>query len=286
MYVKTIDYKSSQAAQDFSQSLQETGFAVLKNHPIPQERVEAVYQDWEHFFKDEAKFEYLYEAHEIPQKGYFPYKSESAKYHTIKDLKEYYHYHDERDLPKGMGKNTHTLMQEMLNLGTELLQWLEQNLPEEISQELHVPLSQMIHKSDTNILRILHYPSLQENEKDHSIRSAAHEDINLITILPAATAPGLQVLDKQGSWHEVSCDYGALIINVGDMLQEATKGYYKSTTHRVMNPIGQLAQKSRYSLPLFVQPRRDVRLSDAHTAESYFNERFKENGLKPLEDAA
>ena len=108
------------------------------------------------------------------------------------------------------------------------------------------------------------------------MRAAAHGDINLLTILPAATEPGLQVLDKDGGWVDVPCDFGLLIVNIGDMLQEASGHYYPSTTHRVLNPTGVAATKSRISLPLFLHPRREVVLSERYTVEKYFNERMEE----------
>ena len=63
------------------------------------------------------------------------------------------------------------------------------------------------------------------------------------------------------------------------MLQECTQGYYPSTTHRVVNPTGEEAKKPRLSMPLFLHPRDDVRLSTRHTAHSYRWERYKELGL-------
>ena len=111
------------------------------------------------------------------------------------------------------------------------------------------------------------------------MRAAAHEDINLITLLPAATAPGLEVLDTQGRWHSVKCDPGTIAINAGDMLQMASCGFFKSTTHRVVNPRGPEARLPRYSMPLFLHPRAEVRLSAEHTAKSYLEERLRELGL-------
>ena len=108
------------------------------------------------------------------------------------------------------------------------------------------------------------------------MRAAAHEDINLITILPAANEAGLQVVNAEGKWIAVPGDFGALIVNVGDMLQEATGGFYRSTTHRVVNPTGEAAKRSRISMPLFLHPRRDVVLSERHTADSYLQERLRE----------
>ena len=281
MYVKIVNYQSPNCAQEFAESLRETGFAVLTNHPIAQKRVEAVYKDWTAFFKSEEKSNYLFDPASVRQAGYFPFKSENAKGYPAKDLKEFYHYRDELDLPKGMGENTQILLNDLTTLAQEVLSWLEQDLPEKIAKGLSLPLHQMIQNSDMTLLRILHYPPLQKEEEEGAVRSAAHEDIDLLTILPAATTPGLQVQDKRGNWHDVSCEYGSLAFNAGDMLQMATEEYYKSTTHRVINPVGKEALISRYSLPLFFHPRGEVRLSKTHTADSYLKERLRELGLTP-----
>jgi isopenicillin N synthase-like dioxygenase len=94
--------------------------------------------------------------------------------------------------------------------------------------------------------------------------------------LPAATEPGLQVLGTDKQWYDVPCDFGLLIVNIGDMLEEASGHYYPSTTHRVLNPTGAAATKSRVSLPLFLHPLREVKLSERYTVGSYFEERMRE----------
>ena len=130
------------------------------------------------------------------------------------------------------------------------------------------------------MLRVLHYPPLTGDEEAGAIRAAAHEDINLLTILPAANEPGLQVQCQDDSWIDVPSDFGNLIINIGDMLQEASGGYFPSTTHRVINPSGKASTKSRISLPLFLHPRSEVKLSEKHTQASYLLERLRELGVK------
>ena len=134
----------------------------------------------------------------------------------------------------------------------------------------------MIKGCDQTLLRVLHYPPLRGDEEAGAVRAAAHGDINLLTLLPAATEPGLQVLGKDHAWHDVPCDFGLLIVNIGDMLQEASGHYYPSTVHRVLNPTGEARFKPRISLPLFLHPRREVVLSERYTVESYFNERMEE----------
>jgi isopenicillin N synthase-like dioxygenase len=135
----------------------------------------------------------------------------------------------------------------------------------------------MVENTDQTLFRIIHYPAIKDYSNTTGVRAAAHEDINLITLLPMATAEGLEVLDAQGNWLKVGGDPNAIVINVGDMLQEATKGYLRSTTHRVVNTN---MNKARYSAPLFIHPKPQVKLSDIYTADSYLQERLKELGLK------
>ncbi len=157
--------------------------------------------------------------------------------------------------------------------------WVEQHAPKEVQDKFSVALSEMIRESDKTLLRVLHYPPMTGDEEPGAIRAAAHEDINLLTVLPASNEPGLQVLNKDGSWLDVPCDFGSLIINIGDMLQEASGGYFPSTTHRVINPSGKRQRHSRISLPLFLHPKPEVVLSDRYTADSYLMERLKELGV-------
>ncbi|MNT51623.1 2OG-Fe(II) oxygenase superfamily protein [compost metagenome] len=157
---------------------------------------------------------------------------------------------------------------------------MEQYTPADIAANYSEPLSGMIQGSNKTLLRVLRYPPLTGQEPAGSLRAAAHGDINLLTILPAANEPGLQVQDMDGNWIDVPCDFGMLIINIGDMLQEASQGYYPSTQHRVVNPTGAGAGKSRVSLPLFLHPRDEVVLSARYSAGAYLDERLRELGVK------
>jgi len=116
----------------------------------------------------------------------------------------------------------------------------------------------MINNTPNTLLRVLHYPPLTGNEEAGAIRAAAHEDINLLTILPAANEPSLEVQCQDDSWLDVPSDFGNLIINIGDMLQEVSGRYFPSTTHRVVNLAGKTSTKSCISLPLLLHPRSEV----------------------------
>ena len=278
MNVRKVNYGDHSAPSEFTKSLKQTGFGVLSNHPIDKNLIDNVYKEWSDFFNSENKSRYLF--NEVNQDGYFPFQTENAKGQALKDLKEFYHIYPWGKYPKEVSDTTRILFDQLLELTSTLLEWIQDQTPIDIASEFSMPLNKMIEGSRTNLLRIIHYPPLDGNEQRGAIRGAAHEDINLITVLVAGTQPGLQIQDTNGSWHDVSCDPGCLAINTGDMLQEASGGYYPSTTHQIINPGGTISNVSRYSMPLFLHPRDDVQLSDGYTAREYLDERLEEIGLK------
>ena len=89
----------------------------------------------------------------------------------------------------------------------------------------------MIHESTSNLFRIIHYPPIAESDDASALRAAAHEDINLITVLIAGSEPGLQAQDLNGEWHNISCDKNTIVVNSGDMLKIASNNYVV-TCHR------------------------------------------------------
>ena len=278
MQLQAIDYTSPTAANDFVKSLRETGFGVLKNHHIQKELVSKIYTDWQSFFDSESKHDYRYNVG--TQDGFFPPDvSETAKGHTKKDIKEYFHYYPWGQCPEDKKALLEQYYAEANTLASELLAWVEKHSPTDVATHYTQSLSSMVEGSDQTLLRVLHYPPLKGDEELGAIRAGAHEDINLLTILPSANEPGLQVKAKDGTWMDVPCDFGTLIVNIGDMLQEASGGYFPSTSHRVINPEGTDKTKSRISLPLFLHPKPEVVLSERHTAKSYLHERLVELGV-------
>jgi len=277
MDVLKVKYGSPEAAERFCHSLRTTGFAVITDHPIPSDLVTRVYRKWAEFFASDLKHQYTFKPES--QAGYFPFRSENAKDSPIKDLKEFFHVYPRSKLPENLEADTWDLYQRLVNMGRDLLDWIQQGSPAEVKARFTMPLSEMVVGSEENLLRVIHYPPLQGSEEKGAIRAAAHEDINLITLLCSATAAGLEVQDTQGKWHEVPCDSGSIAINAGDMLQLASNGFYKSTTHRVMNPAGEDAKLPRYSMPLFLHPRSEVVLAQGVTAGGYLKQRLLEIGL-------
>ncbi len=270
-----VDFTSHDAPRAFCESLHRTGFAVLKNHPLSSDLVHGIYAEWLAFFQSGDAKKYTWDPEKLD--GYFSTAvSETAKGSKTKDLKEFFHLFPWGRYPTEVSDAARRYYSLGKDLAATLLKWVEDNSPPEIASRYSIPLASMIDDCEETLLRVLHYPPLNGTPQPGSIRAAAHTDINLLTILPAATEPGLQVKGTDGIWIDAPSDFGLLIVNIGDMLEEASGGYYPSTLHRVLNPVGEGAKKSRVSLPLFLHPRREIKLSDRYTVGSYFEERMQE----------
>lgn len=273
MDVAVVEYNAPDAAARFTRSLRETGFAVLVDHPLPWDLVETIYTEWAALFDSPAVHDYLVDPG--GQVGWFPPdRSETAKGASVRDLKEFFHVYDWSIYPREVSDAALRYRQAATDIAVTLLGWVEQHTPPEVAAGFSRPLSTMLEGSTRILLRILRYPPLIGTEPEGAVRAAAHEDIDLLTVLPASDASGLELLGTDGTWYDVPCDPGSIAVNAGEMLQLASGGYYPATTHRVVNPTGPAASLPRMAVPLFLQPADDVVLAEGRTASSFLAERI------------
>ena len=211
-YVKVVDMAAPDAAKKFTDSLKETGFAVVTNHGIDYSLVDIIYDEWRRFFVSGSADQDKYLRNKETQDGYFNVQeAESAKGVEVKDLKQYYQlYFPHGRYPTEVSQAAQQLFEAMIFLGIQLLTWIDQNMDtvvrEKVTQNLKKccidKIADTIDTSQT-MLRILRYPPFLEIEEKLSskleevrpgaVRAAAHEDINLITLLPAGSSAGLEV---------------------------------------------------------------------------------------------
>lgn len=274
--VQSISYQSESVGADLAVSLHDSGFAILRDHPLPGPLLDTVYENWLAFFDSDEKQAYVASENSVAagRGGFYPVEiSETAIEHTAKDLKEFFQVGAAGPIPPECKDGILRYRELGFALGQELLEWLQRYTPEAVTAALSEPLPGMLCR-EASLLRVLHYPPLNGGEEAGAVRAAPHEDINLLTILPVANQGGLQVRDADGNWTDVSGNLGDLVINSGDMLREATGGYYPSATHRVLNPGGEISNDSRLSVPLFLTARFDVKLSERYTSGAYLDERI------------
>lgn len=107
-------------------------------------------------------------------------------------------------------------------------------------------------KDGPTLTRAIRYPAMGELPADGHVWAAEHGDINLITALPRATAPGLQVKIDAG-WVDATPPDNAVIINTGIMLERLTNGIIPIGWHRVV--ADPTFEGERYSVVQFCHPR-------------------------------
>jgi len=251
--------------------IKDYGFIILKDHGVSANLLAEAYGLLEQFsnLSLEAKMKYV-SAAGGGQRGYTPFGKEHAKDSPVMDLKEFWHVGREMPADHRMAKFYPpniwpTELPKFESLFSNLYSSLEQAglvMLEALSSPLELErnfLTDMV-KEGNSILRLLHYPPIGKDADPRCVRAAAHEDINFITLLPAATASGLQLKDRDGQWLDVVSDPGTLIVDAGDMLARLTNDVIPSTTHQVVNtPDG--ITNPRYSMPFFMHPHPEAMLS-------------------------
>lgn len=266
MQVKVCNFRSSEFNRDFVESVVNTGFAVITHHGIDNDLIRETQRAWRDFFNQSKVSKNFYVNPKDSNMGYMGFGVETAVGSNKADIKEFYHFKPGEVLPEGEAS---VLTMKLFNL----LEDVSGKVLYVLDEIQNTNYRQACQGSDNTIMRALYYPSLDAVDyEEGSVRSAAHEDINFITLLVAATSPGLEVLDKNGKWHQVPYEDNSIVVNIGDMLQLASKGLFKSTTHRVVNP--ENYNQDRISIPLFVHPKSDTLLAQGVTAQQYLDERL------------
>tara|TARA_E500000075_G_C6976821_1_gene314093 strand:+ start:395 stop:1231 length:837 start_codon:yes stop_codon:yes gene_type:complete len=273
--VKLVDFTLPEAPRFFTESMLESGFAVITNHNIARDEISNFYQAWEHFFVHEKPEEFLAKGED--QAGYFSEeKAETAKGNTAQDLKEYFQYWPGTKVPPHLTEITLSFFKKMIDMGLIAMLWLQENTDSSIWHRIDRPFPEYLSQEHT-LLRVLRYPPMKGPIKAGATRAAAHEDINLITMLPAADEPGLELKSKStGEWFPLEAPAGSIVVNIGDMLQELTDGLLPSTSHRVVNPKPEHILNSRMTAPVFCHPHPELVLSERYSAKDYLSERLKE----------
>lgn len=248
-------------ARAIGESYTRFGFAIVRDHGLGAATIARALDATKAFFAlpDEVKRRY-HIAGGAGQRGYVPFGIEAAKGAAHVDLKEFWHVG--RELPEDHRYRPHmphnvwpdeiasfrddvyALYAALDALGGELLQSIALYL------NLQPDFFAAATRDGNSVLRLLHYPPTPPNPT--GVRAEAHEDINVITLLLGAEEAGLQLLTREGEWLDINPPEGALVVNVGDMLQRLTNHVLPSTSHRVVNPAPERAHLPRYSIPFFL----------------------------------
>ena len=273
MKVKICNIRGDNFDADFLNSVINTGFAVITHHGIDRSLIKEAQDVWREFFLSTPQEKNGFINRNDPNMGYKSFGSEKAVGAKKPDLKEFFHWQPGQEIPGEAFGITQKMFFMLEDLSDQLLAVLDTNSDREAGF-----FRNACSRSDNTLMRPIYYPAMNSGPTEGAVRSAAHEDINFITLLVAASASGLQVKDMTGRWHDVPHEENSVTVNIGDMLQLASHRLYKSTTHRVINPTD--SKSDRISIPLFVHPNSEVVLAEGVTAGQYLQQRLDQIYLK------
>jgi isopenicillin N synthase-like dioxygenase len=283
------------------EGLVEFGFLNVEGHGIDTSAVRATYALWQRFFQlpEEIKKKY---AGGDGSRGFTPFGVEHAKDQPLPDLKEFWHVGQEpppghplaAEYPPNVWPDEIPELRDPTLRLYKSLEQVAENLLRALAEFFDLPRETFasMMAMGNSVLRIIHYPPVAP-ELEPAVRAAAHEDINLITLLCEATDSGLEILTRDGSWLPVETGEGQIVVDAGDMLSRVTNGVVPATTHRVVNTEA-ARNRERYSMPFFVHPYPscDLTVLDRFvsaerpsqfppiTAGAFLDQRLREIGLK------
>jgi isopenicillin N synthase-like dioxygenase len=242
------DSNARRAAVDGVMRSLATGFVYLE-HDLPNELLDLCYAKLQAFFAltPETKNESRVEGSR-GQRGYTGVLIETAAGARHPDWKETLNWGDtapaghplgrqfpdrygdpifpETDLP-GIGDALMRFHRQLLALQRRFLRIVAVGLG------AHESFFDAMTEHGATLTRAAHYPPMAASPDEAHVWAAEHGDINLVTALPRATAPGLQVRTTDG-WIDAEPPEARAIMNTGMMLEHFSNGVLPTGIHRVV----------------------------------------------------
>jgi isopenicillin N synthase-like dioxygenase len=260
------DASRAKVAKDVVEACARVGFMYIKNHGIPQQALDDIFQtsiDF-HNLPLDAKMDVSIMKNGDSQ-GYLPGKLKGEAGGALHaNSQEAFQFHrqlaaGDPDLNKPMRSNV-AWPPAMPDLEPRMMDYWNQVNPLaytlldlfELGLALEPGALRKFHEKDMNMLRVLHYPPQEPDSQGLGAR--AHTDTNTLTVLLQDAIGGLEIQNGQEEWVAVPPMAGTLVVNVGEVLKVWTDGILSSTRHRVINRTG----RERYSVPFFLLPSFDA----------------------------
>ncbi|EKG16424.1 hypothetical protein MPH_06393 [Macrophomina phaseolina MS6] len=277
-------------AERLDEALHTVGFVYLKNHGVPQEKVDKAFE-WgqsKRFFALPTDVKML--APHPPggshHRGYSGLGIEKVSQHVfdeealtalreVPDVKESYetgNTTDERQPNIWLPDDALPGFRAYMEAFFEDCAAMTHTLLRVLALSLSLPSAEYLsaaHSTSPFQLRLLHYPPVPvralTTHRTHS-RIGAHSDFGSLTLLFQDDVGGLEVEDPcaPGTFRAAPPVPGTLLVNVGDLMERWSNGRWRSTVHRVgAPPAGEHGEeeamcRARYSIPFFSAPNDDA----------------------------
>lgn len=237
-------------------ALSNAGFMQVRNHGIPQAMVEDLFDVTRRFFDLPGSDKMaLHLGKSGPaMRGYTGPFDRATDPGRIRDLTEGFDIGPERaalegpffgpnQWPLGFARFRRLMMachDRMVTLSRQVLGGIALSL--DLPETFFEPMMQ----DPIRILRLLHAPPQHGHADRDTAFTGAQVDLGNLAIRTHEGAGSLQVMNRDGQWIEATPMRGALLINIGDLMQRLTNDLYLANLHRIAGLQGQESHAIRF----------------------------------------
>jgi isopenicillin N synthase-like dioxygenase len=252
-------------AHELGLTCRQTGFFLLRNHPVPEALIADVFAQSAAFFAQDVTMKEPLSIATNPHNRGWAFMGSEGLDDTSgqKDRKEAFNVGfdlspDDPRVLAGLPFRGVNLWPELAGFSATMLDYyatvhhLGIALLDVVARDLSLPAGHFARHFTEPMatLRLLSYPAASGAQGE--IGAGAHTDYGALTLLLTDGAPGLQVRPRGGDWQDVPHVAGAFVVNIGDCLMRWTNDIYISTPHRVLPP-----PRARKSVAFFLDPNPD-----------------------------
>ncbi|XP_046543309.1 proline hydroxylase buaE-like [Haliotis rubra] len=261
-------------AKEIYDAFSTIGFLYLTNHGIEQRKVDAMFRVSKSFFDHpvEEKMKCVLD-HRYGYHGYVALDSESLG--SVADFKETFNFTPKddgawpADLPE-FKSSFFSFFDDCIRLTERVLDVLSIGLKLKDRNFLRDCHRQMGRKGNSTTLRSNYYPPLTGPVKPGQVRCGEHSDYGTVTLLFQDDIGGLEVMNTDDVYVPVNPVPGAIVVNIGDMMQRWTADKIRAAKHRVLIPESEVKKRQyRQSLAFFVNPDDDTIIKSLDGSDKY-----------------
>ena len=239
----------------------EVGFIQIVGHGIPTDVTEGLASAMDSFFGLDLETKKTYVTPPELNRGYAPPKTESLSLslgvesaNRMNDFFEAFNIGDaasdfpDLDLPVSAYNENLWPDADAPGFQAQIMPYYREagrvarTLVRAFADALHLPpkFFEAYNSHSLDVLRMNNYalPAGTDVTLDGDLTGMGeHTDYGIVTVLWADQVAGLQVLGRDGGWHDVQPADNALLVNLGDLTGRWTNDQWMSTLHRVKPPV-------------------------------------------------
>ncbi|KAL4767765.1 hypothetical protein BDW60DRAFT_226363 [Aspergillus nidulans var. acristatus] len=251
-------------AKQLYDALTKVGFWVVVGHGIDDQRVLRQFSFGNAFFKQPLDEKRVFPCN-FAQGEYFGYR-ENERWIGDTGVKDNV---EMLNIPKAIPEWDHLPRHRIVRENYEEIASFHRELFDKVARKLFVLMSVILElpenfladahaygkRSDDHLRYMIYNVRSQEEwDRAQAYTKGGHTDFGSLTLLFSQQVAGLQIRMPEGKWKWVKPVEGGITCNAADTLTFLTKGFIKSTVHRVVTPPRDQINIPRLGLLYFVRP--------------------------------